>query len=162
MRWTWPRRSLDRGPRRPRPRGVARRRRHAARRARGSWQGGACPSSAVNLGDIGFITEITHDELIPACEDFLAGTSGFSERLMLAVSVRRGRGGGERSRGLNDAVVSTHGHLAHDPPPGAAVGHPVGRYRADGVIVATPDWLDGLLDGRRRPDRATPRWRRSS
>jgi NAD+ kinase len=100
--------------------------------------GRGVPILAVNLGDIGFITEITHDELIPACEDFLAGTSGFSERLMLAVSVRRRGAEVVSFTGLNDAVVSTTGISRMIRLRVRLSDTPVGRYRADGVIVATP------------------------
>ncbi len=96
------------------------------------------PILAVNLGDIGFITEVTQDELIPACEDFLAGASGFSERLMLDVSVRRGSTEVASFTGLNDAVVSTTGISRMIRLRVRLSDTPVGRYRADGVIVATP------------------------
>jgi NAD+ kinase len=96
------------------------------------------PILAVNLGDIGFITEVTRDELIPACEDFLAGTTAFSERLMLAVSVRRGAAEVASFTGLNDAVVSTTGISRMIRLKVQLSDTPVGRYRADGVIVATP------------------------
>jgi NAD+ kinase len=96
------------------------------------------PILAVNLGDIGFITEVSRDELIPACEDFLAGASGFSERLMLAVSVRRGGTEVASFTGLNDAVVSTMGISRMIRLRVRLSDTPVGRYRADGVIVATP------------------------
>lgn len=96
------------------------------------------PILAVNLGDVGFITEVTRDELIPACEDFLAGTASFSERLMLAVSVRRGDAEAASFLGLNDAVVSTLGISRMIRLKVRLTAIPVGRYRADGVIVATP------------------------
>ena len=96
------------------------------------------PILAVNLGDVGFITEVTRDELIPALEDFSAGTATFSERLMLAVSVRRGGAEVASFTGLNDAVVSTMGISRMIRLKVQLSATPVGRYRADGVIVATP------------------------
>jgi NAD+ kinase len=96
------------------------------------------PILAVNLGDIGFITEVARDELIPACEDFLAGTATFSERLMLEVSVFRGAARVASFTGLNDAVVSTMGISRMIRLKVQLSDTPVGRYRADGVIVATP------------------------
>jgi NAD+ kinase len=100
--------------------------------------GRGVPILPVNLGDVGFITEVTRDELIPACEAFLAGTVGLSERLMLAVSVRRGDGEVAAFTGLNDAVVSTTGISRMIRLKVKLSDTPVGRYRADGVIVATP------------------------
>jgi NAD+ kinase len=96
------------------------------------------PILAVNLGDVGFITEVTRDELTPALEDFLAGTATFSERLMLAVSVLRGAAEVASFTGLNDAVVSTMGISRMIRLKVQLSSTPVGRYRADGVIVATP------------------------
>lgn len=100
--------------------------------------GRGVPILAVNLGDIGFITEVTQDELIPSCEDFLAGASSYSERLMLDVSVRRGNAAVASFTGLNDAVVSTTGISRMIRLRVRLSDTPVGRYRADGVIVATP------------------------
>ena len=96
------------------------------------------PILAVNLGDIGFITEVAQDELIPACEDYLSGASGFSERLMLSVGVWRGGAEVASFTGLNDAVVSTTGISRMIRLRVRLSDTPVGRYRADGVIVATP------------------------
>jgi NAD+ kinase len=96
------------------------------------------PILAVNLGDIGFITEVAQDEIVPALEDFLSGASGFSERLMLDVVVRRGGAEAARFTGLNDAVVSTTGISRMIRLRVRLSDTPVARYRADGVIVATP------------------------
>ncbi len=120
------------------------------------------PILAVNLGDFGFITEVARDELIDACENFLAGTATFSERLMLEVSVFRGaaRGGlvhrAERRGGLHD------GHLADDPaegaasptPPSAATG-PTGSSWPPRRAPRPTRWPPAAPS-------CTPRWRRSS
>jgi len=96
------------------------------------------PILAVNLGGIGFITEVGRDELAGACEDFVAGTTSFSERLMLSVSVRRAGAEVASFTGLNDAVVATTGISRMIRLKVQLSDTPVGRYRADGVIVATP------------------------
>jgi NAD+ kinase len=96
------------------------------------------PILAVNLGGIGFITEVGRDELINACEDFAAGATSFSERLMLTVSVHRDSAEVASFTGLNDAVVSTTGISRMIHLKVRLSDTPVGRYRADGVIVATP------------------------
>jgi NAD+ kinase len=96
------------------------------------------PILAVNLGDVGFITEVGGDELITACEDFCAGRATFSERMMLFASVRRGSTEVASFTGLNDAVVGTIGISRMIRLRVRLTATPVGRYRADGVIVATP------------------------
>ena len=57
---------------------------------------------------------------------------------MLAVSVRRGAAEVASFTGLNDAVVSTTGISRMIRLRVQLSDTPVGRYRADGVIVATP------------------------
>lgn len=96
------------------------------------------PILGVNLGDLGFLTEITQQEWRPAFEAFREGRLGISERIMLAASVvRNGRELVSRI-GLNDAVISASSvakiiRLEVNLPPSY-----LGRYRADGLIVATP------------------------
>jgi NAD+ kinase len=96
------------------------------------------PILAVNMGDFGFITEVSRSELFDAWEKFLAGSLGTSERLMLTVSVRRGDGLAAEFTGLNDAVVSALGISRMIRLKVFLSDTSVGRYRADGVIVATP------------------------
>lgn len=100
--------------------------------------GADIPILAVNLGTFGFITEISHQEWIDALEKYLSGRLGVSKRMMFDAEVRRN---GERIAafsGLNDAVIRSSVfsriirlrlHLSRTL---------VVRYRADGVIVATP------------------------
>jgi len=96
------------------------------------------PILAVNTGTFGFITEISSGEWRQAYERFVEGSVGISRRIMLQVEVRRNAKVVQNVPGLNDAVVASFGvsrliglrlHLS---------GSYVGRYRADGVIVATP------------------------
>ena len=98
----------------------------------------AIPILAVNMGDFGFITEISRSELIDAWRKFLDGRLGISERLMLAVSVRREGREIASFLGLNDAVLSTMGISRMIRLKVYLSDMYVGRYRADGVIVATP------------------------
>ncbi len=96
------------------------------------------PILAVNMGDFGFITEVSKGEVGETLEDFLRGEVGVSERLMLQVMVIRNGAEAASFQGLNEAVIAIMGksrmihlkvHLSQEY---------VGRYRADGVIVATP------------------------
>lgn len=94
----------------------------------------------VNLGEFGFIAEISREEWREALEGALAGTAEVSKRIMLRAEVRRSHEECDSAVcvGLNDVVVSsTHGariiRLRVKVTASA-----LGRYRADGVIVATP------------------------
>lgn len=96
------------------------------------------PILAVNMGDFGFITEVSRSELFDAWEKFLAGKLGTSERLMFSATVRRDGVEIASFTGLNDAVISTLGISRMIRLKVFLSNTDVGRYRADGVIVATP------------------------
>ncbi len=96
------------------------------------------PILPVNMGNVGFITEVSKDELIETWEQFLQGRLGASERLMLSVSVRRKGEEIASYVGLNDAVVSTTGISRMVRLKVFLSDTYMGSYRADGVIVATP------------------------
>lgn len=100
--------------------------------------GHTTPILPVNLGDFGFISEVGHDEWSAALDSFIAGEIEAGPRLVLDVCLEREGNRVCSFRGLNDAVVSSEGisrmvrldvHLSDQR---------IGRYRADGVIVATP------------------------
>lgn len=96
------------------------------------------PILAVNLGALGFLTSVTLEELYPVLEQTLAGKQSVTERMMLEAAVWRDGKAAEAHKALNDAVV-TKSALARmlDFDVYVDKSH-VGRYRADGLIVATP------------------------
>lgn len=96
------------------------------------------PILAVNLGGLGFLTTVTLEELYPALEEVLAGAHQTGERMLLQADVFRNGKGAERLTALNDAVANK-GALARMLEFDVHVsGDHIGRYRADGIIVATP------------------------
>jgi NAD+ kinase len=96
------------------------------------------PILPINLGSLGFLTSFTIDELYPALEETLAGHLTASERAMLTASLMRAGRLVESQRVLNDAVVSK-GAMARMIEVELSVDEDfVCRYRADGLIVATP------------------------
>ena len=100
--------------------------------------GNRVPILAVNLGGLGFLTSVTLDELYPLLERVLAGKHRTSERMMLDAEIVRDGQSAERQCALNDAVANK-GALARMLDFDVSVnGDAVGRYRADGIIVATP------------------------
>ncbi|GAI83410.1 unnamed protein product [marine sediment metagenome] len=96
------------------------------------------PILAVNLGDFGFIAEVSRSEWIEALEKYLAGQLGISRRIMFESSVERGGRSIACFRGLNDAVICAGGFSRIIHLRVYLRRTYVGRYRADGVIVATP------------------------
>lgn len=96
------------------------------------------PILAVNLGSLGFLTSVTLDELYPLLEITLAGKNEISERMLLQAQLVHNGAVTGGSRALNDAVVN-QAALARLMDFDVHVdGSHVGRYRADGIIVATP------------------------
>jgi len=96
------------------------------------------PILPVNLGTLGFITEIAKAEWREAFERFRSGRLAVSPRLMVVATVVRAGLEVARLPGLNDAVISTGGTPKITRLQVALSGTAVGRYRADGVILATP------------------------
>ena len=98
------------------------------------------PILGVNLGTLGFLTEISRGELYPAMVQVLTGKFKTEERSLLDVEVKRNGGTGAplRFRVLNDAVI-TKSALARIIELILRVdGHLVARYRSDGLIISTP------------------------
>jgi NAD+ kinase len=98
----------------------------------------AVPILAVNMGEFGFITEVSKSELIETWEKYLAGTLGVSERIMLSVDVHRHGGRIASFLGLNEAVIGIRGISRMIRLKVFLNDTYMARYRADGVIVATP------------------------
>lgn len=96
------------------------------------------PILAVNLGALGFLTSVTLDELYPVLEQVLAGKHRTSERMMLEATIWRGGEVGEPHPALNDAVVNKSAMARMLDFDVYVDKNHVGRYRADGLIVASP------------------------
>ncbi len=96
------------------------------------------PILGINLGSLGFLTEVKLDEVYGAFEGLLSGRYQIEERMQLDVEVLR-RGRVEAAyRALNDAVVNK-GALARIIELEVRVNsEPVLLTRADGLIVSTP------------------------
>jgi len=96
------------------------------------------PIAGVNFGSLGFLTEITLDELYSSLDAVLAGTAEIEERMMLhAQTLRDGRVHADELV-LNDVVATKAALSRIIELPVSVNGRPVMRVRADGLIVATP------------------------
>ena len=96
------------------------------------------PLLGVNVGGLGFLTEVSLDELYPCMERVLAAQYQVEERLMLTATLfREGRAIWEEHV-LNDAVINK-GALARIAGLTICIdGEYLTTYRADGLIIATP------------------------
>ena len=100
--------------------------------------GADVPIAGVNFGSLGFLTEITLDDLYPSLEGVLEGTAPIEERMMLHAKVLRGGGCFTDELVLNDVVI-TKAALSRIIELSVSIGPDrVMHVRADGLIVATP------------------------
>jgi NAD+ kinase len=100
--------------------------------------GDRVPMLAVNLGGLGFLTSVTLDELYPLLENVLAEKYEKSNRMMLDAEILREGRRAERQCALNDAVANKEAIARMLDFDVYVDSNHVGRYRADGIIVATP------------------------
>lgn len=96
------------------------------------------PIFGVNLGSLGFMAELSLDELYDNLEKAIAGKLETEDRMMLSASVIREGKYLARYRVLNDVVINK-GALARmmDLKVSVNNGH-LTTLRSDGLIVATP------------------------
>jgi len=98
------------------------------------------PITGVNLGKLGFMTELSADEAVDKLPALLAGDGWIDERAMLEAELSSTDQEPESSRtfyALNDVVVA-RGAIARIVYLEASIdGEPLTTYKADGVIVAT-------------------------
>jgi NAD+ kinase len=96
------------------------------------------PIFGINLGSLGFLTEVKVDEMHAAFEGLLAGEYRLEERVLLNVEVARNGSTIAQYLALNDAVINK-GALARIIDLEVSVNsQPVLFTRADGLIISTP------------------------
>lgn len=97
------------------------------------------PLVGVNIGSLGFLTEITLGELYPTLEGVLAGTYQYEERRMLHARVLREGQPDVDGDVLNDVVVTKAAVVSRIIELEVSVdGLFVSVFRADGLIVSSP------------------------
>jgi NAD+ kinase len=100
------------------------------------------PILGVNLGSLGFLTEVRLADIYPALESWHSGCHDIDPRAMLHAEVWRGgalRSGPHSSFEALNEVVLSKGDIARMGDFAVELdGKSVARFRADGVIVSTP------------------------
>jgi NAD+ kinase len=96
------------------------------------------PLTGINMGQLGFLTELASDEAIDKLPSLLAGKGWIDERAMLEVEVHNSEGRTDnRFFVLNDAVIA-RGEIARIVHIEATIDDELlTTYKADGVITAT-------------------------
>jgi NAD+ kinase len=99
---------------------------------------GKTPITGINLGNLGFMTELSVDEAKKQIKRLLAGEGWIDERCLLEAKVTLAKGEQPLSfYALNDVVVA-RGAVARVIYVMATIDNePLTTYKADGVIVAT-------------------------
>ena len=101
---------------------------------------GLTPITGINLGKLGFMTELSADEAVERLPALLAGDGWIDERAMLETELLPTDQEHKSARtfyALNDVVLA-RGAIARTVYVEASIdGEPLTTYKADGVIVAT-------------------------
>ena len=107
------------------------------------FSGKYVPILGINLGSLGFLTEVTVDEMYPQLENCLEGNLRVSDRMMLEVTVFRDNKEIDQTHVLNDVVINK-GALARIVDLETRVNrHSLTTFKADGLIVSTPTGSTG-------------------
>jgi NAD+ kinase len=96
------------------------------------------PLLSVNLGSLGFLTEVPLAELYATLEAWCKGCAGVEVRSMMRAQLTCAQGNSRIFDALNDVVVAK-GSIARMADYAVSIdGQTVAVFRADGVIVSTP------------------------
>jgi NAD+ kinase len=96
------------------------------------------PLLSVNLGSLGFLTEVPLADLYLTLDAWCVGTSGIEVRSMMRAELVCAKGNRRAFDALNDVVVAK-GSIARMADYAINIdGQPVAVFRADGVILSTP------------------------
>jgi NAD+ kinase len=100
---------------------------------------GQTPITGINMGKLGFMTELVVDGVTEKLEPLLEGEGWIDERFLLEAQLSPDEGEQEPRKfyALNDVVLA-RGEVARVIYVDASIdGEPLTTYKADGVIVAT-------------------------
>ena len=98
----------------------------------------ALPMIGINLGRLGFLTDLSADRMHEGLDELLRGEFTVDERIMLQVQISNGRDNLNESIALNDVTLSKGNTGRMIEFETRVNSEPVGRTRGDGVIISTP------------------------
>ena len=96
------------------------------------------PILGVNLGSLGFLTEVKHEEIEQALADVDAGRCEITRRTMLHCQVKREEKCVAAYDALNEVVMNQSAVARITDFELRVNGNFVSNYKADGLIIATP------------------------
>lgn len=101
------------------------------------------PVLGINLGKVGFLTEVELDNIEQALEKLLSGKFDIEKRMLMHVEIIRGGECVIHSHALNDVVTAKNAGAKLISLELYTDGELVNRYIADGLIIATPTGSTG-------------------
>ena len=96
------------------------------------------PVIGINLGNLGFLTELTEKEALPALRAIIGGQVTMEMRSMLKVRLLRNGEPGDYRYALNDVVISKNAADRLLYLSTKADDDYITTYKADGLILSTP------------------------
>lgn len=95
------------------------------------------PVLGVNIGNLGFLTAVAASDLPRVLQQVWAGDFLLDSRPLVTASITS-TGQRQTFRALNDLVISRSGASRMVELDVAVNGHPLTRYRCDGLIISSP------------------------
>jgi NAD+ kinase len=96
------------------------------------------PLLGINRGRLGFLADVTPDEMIPSVDHILAGNYTQESRLLLDATLKRADGTEITETAFNDVVLQRGGTGRMVDFEARVGGQFVNMHSGDGLIVATP------------------------
>ena len=96
------------------------------------------PLLGVNRGRLGFLADVTPDEMINSVDHVLAGKYSIESRLLLEARLQTSTGATITATGFNDVVLQRHGTGRMVDFEATIAGQFVNVHSGDGLIIATP------------------------
>ena len=100
------------------------------------------PIFGINLGKLGFLTEGEAGNYEEALKNLTSGDYYIEERMMLSCSIKKENESACFYMALNDVLVKSRGFRMMDIE-ARANGSTIDKFRADGLIIATPTGSTG-------------------
>lgn len=100
------------------------------------------PIFGINLGKLGFLTEGEAGNYEEALKNLTSGDYYIEERMMLSCSIKKENESACFYMALNDVLVKSRGFRMMDIEAKAG-GSTIDKFRADGLIIATPTGSTG-------------------
>ncbi|MBE5869259.1 MAG: NAD(+)/NADH kinase [Lachnospiraceae bacterium] len=101
------------------------------------------PILGVNMGTLGYLTEVEPDNIDSALTQLLAGEAQPEERMTLCAQIKSPQGQGKEQWALNDVVITRSGPLQINDFNIYVNGQFLKKYSADGIIISTPTGSTG-------------------